>query len=39
MPARIVADLPLLPPRESRGENHVRELVLAISNLAEEAVN
>ena len=39
MPARIVADLPLLPARESRGETNIRELALAISNLAEEAVN
>jgi NitT/TauT family transport system ATP-binding protein/sulfonate transport system ATP-binding protein len=39
MPARIVADLPLLPARETRGETHIRELALAISNLADEAVN
>jgi ABC-type nitrate/sulfonate/bicarbonate transport system ATPase subunit len=38
MPARIAADLPLLPARERRGDNQVRELALAISNLAE-AVN
>lgn len=39
LPARIVADLPLLPPRESRTEDQVRALARAISNLADEAVN
>ena len=39
MPARIVADLPLLPVRESRGETEIRALALAISKLADEAVN
>lgn len=39
LPARIVADLPLRPPRESRTEAEVRELAQAISNLAGEAVN
>ena len=39
MPARIVADLPLLPARDGRNETQIRELALAISNLADEAVN
>jgi ABC-type nitrate/sulfonate/bicarbonate transport system ATPase subunit len=38
-PARIVADLALLPARESRTETITHELALAISNLAGEAVN
>jgi NitT/TauT family transport system ATP-binding protein/sulfonate transport system ATP-binding protein len=36
-PARIVADIDLTPPRETRSEEQIRALALALSNYHEAA--